>query len=249
MKIFYSVIFGLGITLFFSSSLLGGNSSQPDFLTFRALAERRCHRPHRPRQRCPNILKDCCKRGRRGPTGPTGPIGPTGTTGMTGATGSQGSPFSSAAASRVIISLNYVCIPIGALENFPFALPGDGGVGTILAEQGISYDSSTNSFVFSQTGFYLISYGFVLANSTSDALAALYLGGTKVIGSEIYNHEPRNMCDATVVIPISDISQQLSLVNTSLGTLDLMPNPYPNVDGLSPPTVAFMTITRVADLP
>jgi hypothetical protein len=126
-----------------------------------------------------------------------------------------------------------VMVPAG--ENIPFQM-------VYISPIGITYNAN-NNFSFSQTGFYLVSFG--VSQASSDATVGLFfgndpLGGTLIAGTNVYINEPNDLSGGTFIIEITDLTQVLSLVNTSTGTLTL------NV-GFGTAVGAFITITRVSE--
>lgn len=183
---------------------------------------KRCHR------------KKCCK---RGPTGPTGATGATGATGGTGATGSVASDF----ASQALISPQEV----SNNGNIPLTTP-------LITPVGITYDTTANVFNFTQTGYYLVSYGISVASPTSVPLqfsaltgltADLAISGTPVPNTIIGTSGMQPLVSTSIIIQISDITtQNLSLQNTSGSQVQFGP-----VDGSS--FGAFVTISLLEVTP
>lgn len=179
--------------------------------------------------------------GPQGPQGLKGDLGPQGLRGLQGLPGPVGKPFSMASASFYILgndespNQNIQILPS---ENFPFSQ-------SFYSPYGISYDTINKNFTFSQTGLYLVSFGASIDESF--AFISLFLNndpnnGTMVPGSRVCVNNRDILFGTTVAIPISDLSQKLSLVNSSSGTVSLHV-------GYGEATGAYITITRISDLP
>lgn len=81
----------------------------------------------------------------------------------------------------------------------------------------------TGNFVFAESGFYSISYGF--AQSASNASIALTLDGTTVDGSQIFGNLAGQLTSANIIIPINAL-QILNVINISTGPFNL--SSFPN---------------------
>ena len=179
--------------------------------------------------------------GPQGVQGPQGIQGPAGPQGPQGLQGPEGPAFSMASGSFYILANDdspNKNVQILTSENFPFSQ-------SFYSPQGMTYDPVNRNFSFSQTGLYLVSYGASIDESF--AFIALYLNndpdnGVMVPGSQIYLNNRDILFGATVIVPIKDLSQKLSLVNSSSETLSLHV-------GYGEATGAYMTITRISDLP
>jgi hypothetical protein len=189
----------------------------------------------------PLVVHAGCKAPERGPPGPAGAQG---IQGPIGPPGPPGPSFTMASASFYINvdDESGPSIPAGA--NFPFMT-------SFFPPIGITYSNSSNTFSFSQTGLYLVSYGAAVSLNDGFACISLFYnnnptGGSMVTGSKIFiNNIPQvgNLYSSTIIVPISDLSQTLSLVNSGEDQITLQ-NPL----GLLTQG-AYITITRVGDFP
>jgi hypothetical protein len=186
--------------------------------------------------------------GFQGVPGPQGPQGLQGRQGPQGLQGREGPPFSTANASFYINVNQDSNTTINAGANFPFTEP----TGTpFFPPQGIDLNAN-NAFTFSKPGFYQVSYGVAVSVQNSMALIGLFYnhnptGGTFIPGSLIFINNllnPLNLYVSTITIPI-ETSQTLSLVNFGIENQPIqLQTPLPTFT-----QGAFITITRVADLP
>lgn len=219
-------IFSLALTLLLLSNTLSASaSSQENHRTskFDFLNSKTFLQQTRLIRPC-FFKKSCHRKCRVCPPGPPGPPGPA---------------FSTSAASFALefSSLGaFVTLPG---DNIPFNT-------TFFSPIGITYDVTNNNFSFSQSGIYLVSYGVSL-NTTGepiDRFVSLFynndpIGGTQIPGTQFFINVDSNLIGTTIAIPITT-SQKLSLVNSGPDNIDFSP---------ANSMVAYITITRIADLP
>lgn len=185
----------------------------------------------------------CCHKGRRGPRGPQGPQGAPGAQGAQGIQGAQGpqgltgiqgpiftTPSATFYDDATASEIGNVTIASGA--NVPF-----------LASQpipnGITFNSINNTISFSETGIYLVSYGFSVAEST--ATFQLFLNDSLTL-SALTSTTPNILVKSTLLVQINNTSNLLNLKNIGAGTATLHVG---SGTGLG----AFITLNRIAPLP
>lgn len=196
--------------------------------------------------------KICCRPGRRGRKGAQGPQGPQGAPGFQGPPGVQGIPGNPGPQGPPI-SVDFANFYSNAssgeadliLAN-PTAAP-QGNIPLLLNQpdiHGITFNSTDNFFMFSESGRYLVEYGASVEDSNS--LVALFFnnnptGGTLIAGTQLSVSSPNVLYSTSLILNISN-TQTLSLVNNGTSTLTLETNAEEGAMG------AYVNIIRIGNL-
>lgn len=208
--------------------------------------------------------------GPEGPTGPTGQMGPTGPTGSTGSTGSTGPNGANGATGATGATGASGCTP-----SFLFAFTTNNSTvepgGALVLDQNpfnvgpaMTYNAITGTVTFLQTGFYQVTYGMSILDSTPALLArgsdvgqleiSLTPGGV-VAGSEfvvyagndaIGDTDGQVMHQMQTIIHITTVGTTLNLISgNSAFSFTLYPGNTTLAGHGTLNTNAFMVINKI----